>query len=130
MLQKTRKDSFKIGAYKLEIENLKDLKLKLRKKDEQYFSVHIEDGLFVFDRSKSGEQITGVETDADSLNGIRRMPLLNSEKVTIEIISDEFSLEFFINGLAASFLIYPDTDSTDFELEIDADSCIGYKSEF
>ena len=124
------KDNFKIGAYKLEIDNLKIFELKLRKKGNQYFSVNLEDGLFVFDRSKSGEVITGVETDTDSLNGIRRMPLENNEKVTIEIISDEFSLEFFINGLSASFLLYPDTDSTEFELEINADKCISYKSEF
>lgn len=124
------KDTFKIGSYKLEIENLNEFNLKLRKKDGQYFSVTLEDGLFVFDRSRAGEKITGVETDLDSLNGIRRMPLKNKEKVTIEIVSDEFSLEFFINGLAASFLIYPDFDSTDFELEINADKCTGYKSEF
>ena len=127
---KTLVDTFKIGAYKLEVESLKDIKLKLRKKGEQYFSVSLEDGLFVFDRSNSGEEIKGVETDTDSINGIRRMPLVNREKVTIEIISDEFSLEFFINGLAASFLIYPDLDSTLFELELDADKCVSYKSEF
>lgn len=129
-VNKTLVDTFKIGAYKFEVKNLKDFKLKLRKKDEQYFNVSLEDGLFVFDRSKAGEEIIGAETNEDSLNGIRRMPLLNSEKVTIEIISDEFSLEFFINGLAASFLVYPDIDSTGFELEIEADKCIGYKNEF
>ena len=128
-IDKTHIDKFKIGAYKLEITNLKDFKLKLRKKDEQYFSVHLDNGLFVFDRSKAGEEIIGVEQDVDSINGIRRMPLHNNEKVTIEIISDEFSLEFFINGLSASFLIYPDIDSTEFELLIDADNCVSYKSE-
>ena len=129
-IKKTHNTKFKYGAFKLEIDNLQDFRLKLRKKDEQYFAVHLENGLFVFDRSKAGEEIKGVETDEDSLNGIRRMPLLNNEKVTIEIISDEFSLEFFVNGLAASFLIYPDFDAEDFELHIKADNCISYKSEF
>ncbi len=121
-------DELKYGAIKLQIKHLKDLNLKLRKKGNQYFSLTLDDDVLVFNRSKAGERIVGVEIDPDSVNGIRRMPLLNKEEVTIEVVSDEFSLEFFVNGLSATFLIYPDIDADKLQLEIDCENCKYMKS--
>lgn len=129
-INKKHKSNFKLGAIKLDIENLNSLNMKLRKKGEQYFSVSLDGDLVVFDRSLAGEKIIGVEKNDDSINGIRRMPLYKKDKVVIEIISDEFSLEFFINGLSASFLLYPDVDADELEITIDCDKCILDKSIF
>ena len=127
---KKHTDKFKLGAVKLEIKGLKKLEIKLRKKEDQFFKVSLEDNTIIFDRSQAGEKIVGIEKDNDSLNGIRRMPIENLDDVCIEIISDEFSLEFFINGLSASFLLYPDIDSEDLEIKIDAKNCVYNKSLF
>ena len=127
---KSYKDSLKYGAIKLTIKNLSELNIKLRKKEDQFFEVNLCENELIFDRSKSGEKIIGVETDNDSINGIRRMPLFDKEDVEIEIISDEFSLEIFVNGLSASFLLYPDEDSNGFELKIVSDKCVLTKSIF
>ena len=116
-------DEFKIGAIKLNINKLSEFNLKLRKKDNQYFEVSLAGNELIFDRSKAGEEIIGAEKNEDSLKGIRRMPIDNLENVEIEIISDEFSLEFFVNGLAASFTLYPDVSSNGLELNIKADNC-------
>ena len=56
------------------------------------------------------------------------MPIENKKEVEIEIISDEFSLEFFINGKSASFLLYPDKDSDEFIVEIESNKCTIEKS--
>ena len=124
------KDSFKLGALKLELTNLNEINIKLRKKNDQYFNVKLVDDLLVFDRSNCGEKIIGAETNEDSINGIRRMPLYDKKHVTIEVISDEFSLEFFVNGLAASFLIYPDFDAVELEIDVNCEECILDKSDF
>ena len=116
------------GALKLKIFELRELNIKLRKKDNQYFEVSLNNNEIIFDRSKSGEKIFGAEKDEDSINGIRRMPIENKKEVEIEIISDEFSLEFFINGKSASFLLYPDKDSDEFIVEIESNKCTVEKS--
>lgn len=124
------KDTFKLGAIKLEIKNLKSLELLLRKKDNQYFKVTLNGDELVFDRSCAGEKIVGVEKDEDSLNGIRRMPVENLNNINMEIIFDEFSLEFFVNGLSATFSLFPEINSDGLEINIDADSCNYIKSSF
>lgn len=123
-------DQFKIGALKLNVKNLNSFELKLRKKDNQFFKVTLDGKMLIFDRSAAGEKIVGAETNSDSLNGIRRMPIENLNDVEIEIISDEFSLEFFVNGLSASFLLYPDFDATGLELNIECSNCTYIKSDF
>ena len=129
-IENTINDEFKIGAIKFNINELKDFNLKLRKKENQYFEVSLVGNELIFDRSKSGEEIVGAEKNQDSLNGIRRMPIENLENVEIEIISDEFSLEFFVNGLSASFTLYPDIDSNGLEVNLQAKSCKYIKSDF
>lgn len=121
---------FKYGAIKMKVFNLKSLEIKLRKKDNQYFNVVLGNKELIFDRSRSGEAIVGIEKDDDSINGIRRMPLVDLDNVEIEIIMDEFSIEFFVNGLAATFLVYPDIDADDVEINIDCGQCILSKSKF
>ena len=130
IVESTYKDNFKIGAIKLEISDLNALEISLRKLNKNEFKINLINDLIVFDRSNAGEQIMGIEKDEDSLNGIRRMPLINRENVEIEIISDEFSLEIFVNGLSASFLIYPDVNATGFEINVDCSKCKLTKSEY
>ena len=56
------------------------------------------------------------------------MPLLDDNRVEIEIISDKFSLEFFVNGLSASFSLFPENNSDGLELNITSDKCKYTKS--
>ena len=83
---------------------------------------------FVFDRSNMKHKVNGVEKDSDSINGIRRMPIENLNNVNIEIIMDEFSIEFFINGLSASFQVFNDFDADKLSLNIKASNCEYIKS--
>ena len=124
------KDNIKHGAIKFVIENLKCFELKLRQKDDQYFKVSLVNNEFVFDRSKMKNQVFGLEKDPDSLNFIRRMPIDDLANVTIEIIMDEFSLEFFINGLSASFQVFNDVDAEELNLELESSNCKYIKSLF
>ena len=123
-------DNIKHGAVKLVIENLNGFELKLRQKDDQYFKVSLNNNEFIFDRSKMKNQVKGAEQDIDSLNSIRRMSIDDLNNVTIEIIMDEFSLEFFINGLSASFQVFNDVDADGLDLQINASNCKYIKSLF
>lgn len=123
-------DNFKYGALKFNLKDLEKFDLRLRVKDEQYFKVTLENQEFVFDRSNMKNQIVGVEKDTDSLNGIRRMPVNKLDNVTIEVIMDEFSLEFFINGKSASFQVYNDFDADGLVLDIKASDCEYIKSKY
>lgn len=121
-------DNFKYGAIKLNIKNLESLELKLREKEDQYFKVTLSNNEFIFDRCNMKHKINGVEKDSDSLNGIRRMPIEDLSCVNIEIIMDEFSIEFFINGLSASFQVFNDYDAEKLSLNIKASNCEYIKS--
>ena len=123
-------DNFKYGALKFNFKDLENFELKLRVKNEQYFKVSLAIDEFVFDRSNMKIQITGAEKDSDSINGIRRMPINNLKDVTIEVIMDEFSLEFFINGKSASFQVYNDLDADGVELNFKASNCEYIKSKY
>ena len=127
-VEKESSFDFKFGSLKLDINNLQDLEIKLRKKDDQYFKITYKDNELICDRSNSGEKIIGVETDPDSLNGIRRIPVNNADNLELEIIMDEFSVEIFANGLAGSFLVYPDLDSVGVEIKVNSSKCTLTKS--
>ena len=60
----------------IKVSELEAFDLKLRSNGENYTHLSLNNGEWVFDRSKSGEAIVGAEKDEDSLNGIRRMPSL------------------------------------------------------
>ena len=72
--------------------------------------------------SKSGEEIRGVEKDADSLNGIRRMIHSGNKEITLTIVMDEFSVEIFEGGRALTSTIYPPMGADTLELNVQADT--------
>ncbi len=127
MLKATVKDSFsdkaKKGVITVKATNLESLAIKMRSNGANYTELTLNNGEWVFDRSKSGEAIIGVEKDPDSLNGIRRMPFSNRKEVTVTIVMDEFSVEIFEDGRVLSSSIYPPDDSDGLELTVKADSC-------
>ena len=102
---------------------LEAFELKMHSNGEAYTSLTLKDEKWVFDRSKSGEAIVGVEKDEDSLNGIRRMPFSGNKEATITIVMDEFSVEIFEDGRALSSTVYPPEDANGLELAVKATSC-------
>ena len=98
----------KYGFYKLEITDLESLHISFRKGDEHQTIFYLNENEWVFDRSHSGKEIKGNETDSDSLNGIRKIPYIKNKKHEIYLVMDEFSVELFIDGKSLSSLIYPD----------------------
>lgn len=117
------KDNIKIGVIEIAAENLQALSLRMRKKGDTYTSFELTGGEWVFDRSRSGEPIVGVETNADSLAGIRRMPFDGKEKTEMTVVFDEFSIEIFVNGRSLTSTVYPPQDADGLELTVRADSC-------
>ena len=111
------------GVVSVKATNLRELSIKLRSNGENYTSMALVDGEWVFDRSKSGEAIVGAEKDADSLNGIRRMPYSGNDDVILTIVMDEFSVEIFEDGRALSSTVYPPAFADGIELCVKADSC-------
>lgn len=112
------------GVITIKATNLEELEIRMRSDGTSYTSISLKNGEWVFDRSKSGEAIIGVEKDSDSLNGIRRMPFSNKKETTITIVMDEFSVEIFEDGRALSSTIYPPQSADGFELTAKAESCI------
>ena len=113
-------DNLSVGTLKLEIEGLKKLDINLRKGDKEVTKFYLDKNDFVFDRSKSGEKIEGLEKDALSLKGIRKMPYLKKDKDVIYIVMDKYSVEIFVNGLSMSNVIYPKNTSDKFEINLKA----------
>ena len=111
------------GVITIKATNLKSIAIKMRSNGMNYTGLTLNDGEWVFDRSKSGEVIKGVEKDSDSVNGIRRMPCSNNKEVVVTIVMDDFSVEIFEGGRALSSTIYPPFDGKEFELSVQADSC-------
>ena len=111
------------GVITIKAKELKEFDIKLRSNGENYTRFALNNGEWVFDRSKSGEKIKGAEKDEDSLNGIRRMPYSKDEEVTVTIVMDEFSVEIFEGGRALSSTIYPPFDGNQIELFVKADKC-------
>ena len=99
------------------------LELRMRSSGDNFTSLTLKDGEWVFDRSASGEAIVGVEKDPDSLAGIRRMPFSGKEEVTLTVVMDEFSVEIFEDGRALSATIYPPADADGLELTVKAGDC-------
>ncbi len=117
------------GVITIRATDLEGFELKIRSNGENYTSLTLKNGEWVFDRSKSGEAIIGVEKDDDSLNGIRRMPFSGKEEVMVTIVMDEFSVEIFEGGKALSSTIYPPEGADGLELKVKANSCQYEKAE-
>ena len=120
----TLSDHLLVGAVKVQAKGLSEFSVCLRKSDEYVTLFERRGDVWIFDRSKSGMPISGAEKDADSLAGIRRMPYEDIEQTEIEIVSDLFSLEIFVNGISLSSVICPPTDADGLEMRISAGSCI------
>jgi len=115
-------DRIVTGVITIKATNLECFALKLRSDGTNYTTLTLNQGEWVFDRSKSGEAIIGVEKDEDSLNGIRRMPFSGKKETTITIVMDEFSVEIFEDGRAMSSTIYPPEGANGLELTVTAES--------
>ncbi len=111
------------GVITIKATDLESLDVKMRSNGENYTRLTLNDGEWVFDRSKSGEAIIGVEKDPDSLNGIRRMPCSGKKEITLTIVMDEFSVEIFEDGRVLSSTIYPPADADGLEIDVKAESC-------
>lgn len=116
------RDKAKVGVITVKATNLRSFAMKMRSDGEHYTELILREGQWVFDRSKSGEAIVGAEKDADSLNGIRRMPCSKEKEMTITIVMDEFSVEIFEGGRALSSTIYPPENAEEILLAVQADS--------
>ena len=114
-------DRMQKGVITVKATNLESFSIKMRSNGANYTQLTLENGQWVLDRSKSGELIVGAEKDADSQNGIRRMPFSNQEEVTVTIVMDEFSVEIFEGGRALSSTIYPPSDADGLALTVKAD---------
>ncbi len=111
-------DYIDVGVIKLELEDLKSLDISLREGKDEITKFYLKDNEFYFDRSKSGEKITGAEKDELSLKGIRKMPYRKLDKGIIYIVLDKYSVEIFVNGISMSNLIYPKENSNKLTLKI------------
>ena len=116
-------DNVKRGVITIKVTSLESLDIKLRSNGENFTRLTLNNGEWVFDRSKSGEAIVGVEKDADSLNGIRRMPCSGKQEITLTIVIDDFSVEIFEDGRSLTSTIYPPDDADGLELTVKAESC-------
>lgn len=122
-------DNAKIGVIKITADNLLKFKLLLRKKGDVFTEFSLGNGEWVFDRAKSGEKITGKETNDDSLAGIRRMPVPVGAHTEIIAVLDEFSIELFVDGRSLTSTVYPPQDADGIELTVQADNCKYSRSE-
>ena len=109
------------GVITIKATGLDNLVLKMRSDGINYTEIALIDGEWVFNRSKSGETISGVEKDSDSLNGIRRMPFSNNREITLTIVMDDFSVEIFEDGRVLTSSIYPPEGADGFELTVKAE---------
>ena len=122
VLNKDYKERVTTGFYKLEVEDLESLNVEFRKGKKHTTTFKFGKDEWVFDRSKSGVAITGVESDNDSLNGIRRMPYIKKDKHEIYFVLDEFSVEIFVDGLSLTSTIYPDQKDDLLKINVKAKS--------
>lgn len=116
------KDNLTRGVITVKATDLEKLEIKLRSDGNNFTSLSLKDSEWVFDRSRSGEEIVGVEKDPDSLSGIRRMPYSGKSEVSLTIVLDDYSVEIFEDGRALTSTIYPPDGADGFELSIEAGS--------
>ena len=117
------------GVITIKAQGLKEFNLRLRDNGENYTELYLKDNKWVLNRSRSGKEIVGVETDSDSLAGIRRMPCSNGQEIELTIVMDEFSVEIFEDGNVLSSTIYPPEDATKLTLSVKADNCTYLKED-
>ena len=116
-------DKITCGVVTIKATDLESLDVKMRSNGDNFTSLTLVNGEWVFDRSKSGEEIKGAEKDADSVNGIRRMPYSGNKETTLTIVMDEFSVEIFEDGRVLSSTVYPPVGADGLELSVKAKDC-------
>ena len=116
-------DKVKQGVITIKATELEAFSIKMRSNGANCTELSLKDGEWVFDRSRSGEAISGVEKDPDSLMGIRRMPYSGGEEITLTLVMDDFSVEIFEGGRSLTSTIYPPDDADGFELCVKAKNC-------
>jgi beta-fructofuranosidase len=122
-------DKVTCGVVTIKATELESLEIKMRSNGDNFTVLTLKNGEWVFDRSKSGEEIRGAEKDDDSLNGIRRMPYSGSKETTLTIVMDDFSVEIFEDGRALSSTIYPPCGADGLELTVKAQTCLYTRAE-
>jgi beta-fructofuranosidase len=122
-------DKVTVGVITVKATDLRSLDLKMRSGDGCFTSLTLANGEWVFDRSRSGEEIRGAEKDDDSLHGIRRMPYSGGKETTLTIVMDEFSVEIFDGGRVLSSTIYPPLGADGLELIVNAENCLYTRAE-
>ena len=122
VLYKDYKENVTTGFYKLEVSDLKSLSVEFRKGKKHTTTFKLDKDEWIFNRSKSGEVITGAETDKDSLNGVRRMPYIKQDKHEIYFVLDEFSVEIFVDGMSMTNTIYPDVNDDLLQINVKSGS--------
>ena len=118
--EKEYEGELSVGTIELDIENLKTFSFEFRKGTKETTKLYLKDDKIYFDRSESGETITGAEVDDYSKKGIRIMPYRKLKDTKIYIVLDKYSIEVFINGLSMSNTIYPSEKSEKFTLKIES----------
>lgn len=111
------------GIITVRATDLEELNIKMRSNGLNYTQLALNNGEWVFERSKSGEAISGVEKDDDSINGIRRMPFSNKKDITLTVVMDDYSVEIFEDGRSLTSTIYPPEDANNFDITVKAASC-------
>ncbi len=111
------------GVITVRATDLESFSIKMRSDGNNYTKLTLLNGEWVFDRSRSGEAIVGVEKDEDSLNGIRRMPCSNLKEVTLTLVMDDYSVEIFEGGRSLTSTIYPPENADGLELTVKAGTC-------
>lgn len=119
-INNTYVDHISVGTIVLKVKDLKSLFIELRKGEDEVTKFYLQDEEFYFDRSRSGIEIKGGETDSYSLAGIRKMPFDRKEENTIYIVLDKYSVEIFVNGISMSNVIYPKESSDGLEINLDS----------
>ena len=119
-IKDTYNDRLSVGTLELKIEDLKSLSIDLRKGDGEVTKFYLKDNEFYFDRSHSGDVITGREDDELSLKGMRKMPYFKEKEDTIYIVMDKYSVEIFVNGISMTNLIYPKDSSDVFSIFVES----------
>jgi beta-fructofuranosidase len=122
-------DKVTCGVVTIKATELESLEIKMRSNGDNFTDLTLKNGEWVFDRSKSGEEIRGAEKDDDSLNGIRRMPYSGSKETTLTIVMDDFSVEIFEDGRVLSSTIYPPCGADGLELTVKAQTCLYTRAE-
>lgn len=110
------------GIVQLNITGLKTLNIKFNKTESMYAELNLIDNELVFDRSKC-EQVEFKETDANSLNRIRKMPIdLNLATHNMYFVLDNNSIEIFVDGKVLSSLVSTDGNKGIVEVNIEAEN--------